>query len=207
MNRRHFLQAGAAIGGGLLARRRAFAYAQSPPLKKFIQPLPGLGPSGIPVATSNTTKYPGYEYYNIAMGEYTALLHPDLPKATKLWGYADATDLSALPVFRPLGPVIVANSTLTGGKPVRITYANNLPPVHPLPVDVSLPGPAPHRTGLSCISTAVTLLGPAMGVLTRGSHPATDRLGQTGYLATQSIPTINAPHCSGTTITQRARRD
>jgi len=92
------------------------------------------------VATPNTTTYPGYDYYKITMGEYTAQLHPDLPKATKLWGYADATDPSATPQFRPLGPVIVGNSTLTGGKPVRITYSNNLPPVHPLPVDVSLPG-------------------------------------------------------------------
>ena len=140
MNRRQFLKTSGMVGAGLFARRPAYAYAQSPPLKKFIQPLPRLGPSGIPVATPNTTKYPGYEYYKITMGEYAALLHPDLPKATKLWGYADATDPSALPVFRPLGPVIVANSTLTGGKPLRITYANNLPAVHPLPVDVSLPG-------------------------------------------------------------------
>lgn len=89
MNRRQFLKTGAMVGVGLFARRPAYAYAQSPPLKKFIQPLPGLGPSGIPVATPNTTKYPGYEYYKITMGEYTAALHPDLPKATRLWGYAD----------------------------------------------------------------------------------------------------------------------
>ena len=129
------------VGAGLfVARPRCFAYAQSPPLRKFIQALPGLGPTGIPVATSNTTKYPGYDYYQITMGEYTAQLHPDLPKETRLWGYADATDPAVTPVFRPLGPVIVANSALTGGRPVRITYTNNLPPLHPLPVDVTLPG-------------------------------------------------------------------
>ena len=142
MNRREFLKAGTLIGSGLLARRRAYAYAQSPSLRKFIQALPGLGPSGIPVATPDTTKYAGYDYYQITMGEYTAQLHPDLPKATKLWGYADATDPSVAPVFHPLGPVIVASSTLTGGRPIRVTYTNNLPPVHPLPVDVTLPGAA-----------------------------------------------------------------
>jgi spore coat protein A len=140
MNRREFLKTGTLLGGGLLARRLVYAYAQSPPLKKFVQALPGLGPSGIPVASPNTTKYPGYDYYQIGMGEYTAQLHPDLPKATRLWGYADATNPSIAPVFRPLGPVIVAGSTLTGGRPIRVTYTNNLPPVHPLPVDVTLTG-------------------------------------------------------------------
>ena len=142
MNRRQFLQAGAMVGSGLLARRSLYAYAQSPPLRKFIQALPGLGPSGIPVASPNASSYPGYDYYRITMGEYTAQLHPDLPKATTLWGYADATDPSLAPVFRPLGPVIVASSTLTGGRPIRVTYSNNLPPVHPLPVDITLPGAA-----------------------------------------------------------------
>ena len=130
------------VGSGLLARRSLYAYAQSPPLRKFIQALPGLGPSGIPVASPNASSYPGYDYYRITMGEYTAQLHPDLPKATTLWGYADATDPSLAPVFRPLGPVIVASSTLTGGRPIRVTYSNNLPPVHPLPVDITLPGAA-----------------------------------------------------------------
>lgn len=106
------------VGSGLLARRSLYAYAQSPPLRKFIQALPGLGPSGIPVASPNASSYPGYDYYRITMGEYTAQLHPDLPKATTLWGYADATDPSLAPVFRPLGPVIVASSTLTGGRPI-----------------------------------------------------------------------------------------
>jgi hypothetical protein len=142
MTRRKFLQTSAMFGSGLLARRSLYAYAQSPPLKKFIQALPGLGPSGIPVAVPDTGSYPGYDYYIITMGQYTAQLHPDLPRATKLWGYADATNPSMAPVFRPLGPVIVASSTLTGGRPIRVTYTNNLPPVHPLPVDVTVPGAA-----------------------------------------------------------------
>src|SRR6266568_210013 len=112
MNRRQFLQAGAIVGSGFLTRRSLYGYAQSPSLKKFIQALPGLGPSGIPIAAPNTTTYPGYDYYKITMGEYTAQLHPDLPKATRLWGYADATDPALAPVFRPLGPVIVASSAL-----------------------------------------------------------------------------------------------
>ena len=142
MNRREFLKATVFLGGGLFAARRGYGYAQSPPLKKFIQALPTLGASGIPVAVPDTTTYPGYDYYRITMGEYTAQLHPDLPKATKLWGYADATRSSVPPVFRPLGPVIVGSSTLTGGRPMRVTYTNNLPSLHPLPVDTSIMGAA-----------------------------------------------------------------
>jgi spore coat protein A len=50
-SRRQFLQTAAAAGAGALVPwRRAYAYVQSTPLQKFIQPLAGLGPTGIPVA-------------------------------------------------------------------------------------------------------------------------------------------------------------
>lgn len=140
MNRRQFLQTSAAGALFLKFRQRAWAYAQSPHLKKFVQPLPALGPTGIPVASPDVTTYPGLDYYKIAMGEYSQQLHPDLPKATKLWGYADATNSAGIggftPSFRHLGPVIVAQS----GRPVRINFVNQLPATHMLPVDVSLPG-------------------------------------------------------------------
>ena len=31
------------------------------------------------------------------------------------------------------------------GRPVRVTYINNLPPHHPLPVDTSIPGAEPGQ--------------------------------------------------------------
>lgn len=84
------------------------------------------------MAVPDTTTYPGVDYYQIAMGQYAQLLHPALPKATSLWGYADVTGGKAAN-FRHLGPIIVAQR----GRPVRVTYINNLPSRHLLPVDVS----------------------------------------------------------------------
>jgi FtsP/CotA-like multicopper oxidase with cupredoxin domain len=118
--RREFLKVTAAMGvGAMLPSRRAYASAQSPSLKKFIQVLPGLGPSGIPVATS--VPYLGADYYQLTAREYTQQLHPQLPPS-RLWGYADTTT----GVHRHLGPVIVVQR----GTPVRLTLTNHLPPIN-----------------------------------------------------------------------------
>ena len=131
LNRRQFFRAAALGGTGLILRRRAFAFSQSPPLTKFIQSLPALGPSGIPVASP--VKHGNADSYRITMRQFSQKVHPNLP-ATTFWGYADATNGS--PVNRYLGPAIVAQR----GTPVNITYVNELPNVHPLPVDMTLPG-------------------------------------------------------------------
>ena len=138
--RREFLRYAAATGiAAMVPWQRVFAQAQSPRLTKFIQPLPALG-TGIPVATS--VPFMGADYYQLSAGQYTQLLHPDLPNPTRLWGYADATT----GVHRHLGPVIVAQR----GTPIRLTLTNDLPPVHPLPVDTTLPGAElpPNRIAL-----------------------------------------------------------
>ena len=50
--RRQFLELAAATGvSAMVPWRRAYAEAQSPALRKFMQMLPGLGPAGIPVAS------------------------------------------------------------------------------------------------------------------------------------------------------------
>ena len=61
-------------------------YANSPLLRKFIHTLPGLTAANandlgqyIPVAVPDTTTYPGSDYYEIAVTEYTQQLHADLP--------------------------------------------------------------------------------------------------------------------------------
>lgn len=137
ISRRQFLKGFVVAGAGLFLPfkwnvRNVYPYAQSPTgLSKFIQALPGLGPTGIPVASPDTTTFPGSDYYKIVVGEYTQQMHPDLP-ATKLWGYADVTSGQA-PNHRYLGGVIVAKK----GRPVRLTVSNNLPSTHPLPVDTS----------------------------------------------------------------------
>jgi FtsP/CotA-like multicopper oxidase with cupredoxin domain len=140
-SRREFLKLSAAVGAATLVPwRRVYAYGRSPLLRKFIQPLPALGPGGIPIAQARPFMH-GVDWYQIVAGEYTQQLHPELPP-TKLWGYADATT----GVHRHLGPVIVANR----GTPIRLSVTNALPNVHPLPVDVSLPGAdlAPNRMSL-----------------------------------------------------------
>ncbi|MGE5359732.1 MAG: multicopper oxidase family protein, partial [Bacteroidales bacterium] len=136
-----FIQTSALAGAGLLvAGRRAFGQPLNPfkNLRKFIAPLPGLDLKGIPVATPNTTLYPGVDYYTIVMGQYQQQLHPELPP-TRLWGYADAT--TGNPAFRYLGPAIVAQR----GRPTRIRVVNRLPSVHPLPVDTSIMGAEPGQ--------------------------------------------------------------
>jgi spore coat protein A, manganese oxidase len=142
VSRRGFIKFGAAAAAGWAAMRgKAFAFLQSPfGLRKFIQPLPGLGPTGIPVATPNTTQFPGSDYYRIRMGAFTQQLHPDLPGPAHFWGYADVTDGKA-PNHRYLGGVIVARKD----RPVRITAVNDLPSTHPLPVDTSLMGAGPDQ--------------------------------------------------------------
>jgi spore coat protein A len=130
--RRQFLELAAATSAAaMFPWQRARLSAQSPALRKFIQELPRLGDDGIPIAQAVSSRR-GADYYRLLAAEYTQQLHPDLPKATTLWGYADATS----GVHRHLGPVIVAQR----GTPVRLTVSNRLPPVHPLPVDRSLPG-------------------------------------------------------------------
>ena len=144
ISRRKFLQVGLMAGAGLMLPIRwvgsgkAWAFSQSPlGIRKFIQPLPGLGPTGIPLLSPITKKDPVTglltDYYSIQMGQFTQWLHPDLPMTgTKLWGYADA----ASPNPRYLGGVIVAQR----GRPVRLKVTNQLPNSHPLPVDTTIMG-------------------------------------------------------------------
>ncbi len=136
MKRRTFLR-WSAIGGAMVAIRPgwAWAYAQSPRnLRKFIQALPGLGPTGIPVAVPDTATSPGVDTYRMVAGEYEQGFHPDL-LPSRLWGYADVTAGQA-PNHRYLGGVIVAQKN----RPVRLVMTNALPTTHPLPVDTTIMG-------------------------------------------------------------------
>jgi hypothetical protein len=77
-------------------------------------------------------------HYSIEIRQFADQLHPDLPNPTALWGYNPANALgfagSAPPAH--LGGVIVAQK----GIPIQITFRNNLPPTHIIPVDTTLPG-------------------------------------------------------------------
>jgi spore coat protein A len=138
--RREFLKLTALAGAGLVlpwklrsAGTSAFAFSQSDALKKFVQPLRVVG-SDIPLAVPDSVKQPwwqpGVTHYTIDIKQYTDQLHPDLPNPTRLWGYGQNGN------FKHLGGVIATKR----GAPVQITFRNNLPPDHILPVDDTIMG-------------------------------------------------------------------
>ncbi|MBK9055335.1 MAG: multicopper oxidase domain-containing protein [Chloroflexi bacterium] len=140
-------------------------------IRKFVDGLPGVGPSGannlgqyIPVAQSDTTTYPGSDYYEIALVEYEEKMHSDLPPTT-LRGYVQLSTSvipgDQIPLFNPdgspimlpngqqaiavdephyMGPLIAAEKD----RPVRILFRNLLPTGEAgnlfLPVDTTVMG-------------------------------------------------------------------
>jgi spore coat protein A, manganese oxidase len=141
LSRRTLLKAGTIAGAGLAVPWRwladappAAAFSQSDKLRKFIQPLRGVGGAGVPVAQADTVNpgwwQPGVTHYTIDIGQYTDQLHPDLPNPTRLWGFGQSGN------FKHLGGIIAAKR----GSPVQITFRNNLPLTHILPVDRSIMG-------------------------------------------------------------------
>src|SRR5271167_3713836 len=93
--RREFIKTTALAGTGLAlfkgSEGTAWAFSQSPLLRKFISPLPGLGPNGVPVANAQKIAFLGASLYQLAAVQYQQQMHPDLPNATTLWGYMDRT--------------------------------------------------------------------------------------------------------------------
>jgi FtsP/CotA-like multicopper oxidase with cupredoxin domain len=117
-------------------------------IRKFVDSLPGLGASKandigqyIPVAIPDTTTYPGSDYYEISLVQYTEQLHKDL-QPTTLRGYEQTNTTDPTVANKPsyFGPVIVAHKD----RPVRIKFTNKLPTGSGgdlfLPVDTSLMG-------------------------------------------------------------------
>lgn len=140
ITRRQFLAGTVAAGAALAVpwyfdTRAAFAFYQSPGLRKFAQPLRGVGPRGIPVAAPDAFPAPatGVTHYSLAIAQFTDQLHPTLGPTT-LWGYHPAVPLGGgVQSQRHLGGIIVAQRD----RPVQITFTNILPPKHILPVDTS----------------------------------------------------------------------
>jgi hypothetical protein len=125
-------------------------------IRKFTDSLPGMGAANandlgqyIPVATPDTTTYPGSDYYEIELGEYTEQLHSDLPPTT-LRGYrqTNTTD-PTVKKFTYTGPMIVSQRD----RPVRIKFTNNLPTGEGgnlfLPVDTTVMGAGMGPDGMS----------------------------------------------------------
>lgn len=153
----------AAIDNGVISaitvRKPGSGYVTPGGIKKFVDGLPGLGPTAannlgqyIPVGVPDTTTFPGADYYEIGLVQYSEKMHSNLPP-TRMRGYVQLeTNVVqgsgfALPggktgVDKPhfLGPTIVAQKD----RPVRITFYNLLPTGAAgdlfLPVDSTLMG-------------------------------------------------------------------
>jgi spore coat protein A, manganese oxidase len=165
ITRRQFLKgsltAGAMLAAGgtgaLWRPRKAYAFSQSPSLRKFIQPLRNPLTGGIPLAASDGTRTWGpianptavATHYTIDIGQFTDQLHPSLANPTRLWGYGQNSN------FKHLGGIIVAQR----GTPIQITFQNKLtadgtptgtPLSHIIPLDTTIPGAnqAPNRTAV-----------------------------------------------------------
>jgi len=129
-------------------------WAYTPPLRKFVDGLPGLGPENannlgqyLSVGKPDTTTYPGSDYYEIELREYTEQMHSDLPPTT-LRGYVqvnNGTDAQGNNTLAPdpihyLGPTIIASKD----RPVRVKFTNMLPTGEDgdlfIPVDTSVMG-------------------------------------------------------------------
>jgi FtsP/CotA-like multicopper oxidase with cupredoxin domain len=98
-------------------------------IRKFVNTLPGLGPTAannigqyIPIAVADTTTYPGSDYYEIELREFSEQMHSDLPP-TRLRGYVQVRNAVPVAPIHYLGPLIVASSN----RPVRVKFTNKLP--------------------------------------------------------------------------------
>jgi spore coat protein A len=144
ISRRRFLQTGATAVAFLAARRSAYAFYQSSGLglTLFNQPLRGSDAASlatqIGIAAPDATPAPvtGVTHYTLGIQQFTDTLHPALGPTT-LWGFAPTRYLVAGPATpMHLGGIVVAQK----GVPLQFTFINTLPPVHPLPVDTTIPG-------------------------------------------------------------------
>ncbi|MSN25526.1 MAG: multicopper oxidase domain-containing protein [Geobacter sp.] len=152
-------------------------WANSPQLAKFVDTLPGLG-SGkannlgqfLTVGKPDTITYPGSDYYEIELREYSERMHSDLPApGTRLRGYVQVnkgTNIApnTLPsagicgtIATPVAcsnnvdpdPIHYLSTTIIAerNRPVRIKFTNKLPVGAAgdlfIPVDTTVMGAGP----------------------------------------------------------------
>jgi FtsP/CotA-like multicopper oxidase with cupredoxin domain len=148
-------------------------------IRKFVDSLAGLCPLGannlgncIPLASPDTTTYPGSDYYELGLKDFVQQFHSDLPNKTRLRGYYQKNPNPSAPRYDPkagqsayLGPFILASSY----RPVRVKFTNELgvtgdgtagPGAHGeifLPVDTHLPGAGFGPDGLPYSQNRATL--------------------------------------------------
>jgi spore coat protein A len=126
LSRRTLLKYGA-LGGAALFLPRALPTFASPPLRRFVQPVPLPG-EGIVVATPS-----GANHYSFTQTSITRQLHPSLP-VTPLWAYDDGSGLAGQ--AGSFGMAVVAQT----GTALSMSFINDLPATYPawIPVDTRL---------------------------------------------------------------------
>lgn len=146
ISRRQFVKGAAILGAATAFPLRftvldAEAFYQSPKIPKFSVPLRGVGgATGIPVAVSDGIAATGAKHYTIEINQFQDQLLPAPAFGpTTLWGYHPTKCLGdpvggRLPQ-KALGGIIVTQMN----QPVQITFRNNLPNAHVVPVDMTLP--------------------------------------------------------------------
>ena len=141
--RRQFLKtsmltgAGIALYGGL-GFKEAWAWYQSQPVPLWQTAFRGVGPGGIPVAAADPLPAPvtGATHYTIGMSDFTDQVHPTLGPTT-FWGYQPTIALGGgVQPQKHLGGIIVGQK----GVPIQLTFTNNLPGTHIIPVDTTIEG-------------------------------------------------------------------
>jgi len=172
-------------------------WAFSPALPKFVAPLPN-----IPIAVPDTITFPGSDYYEISLRQYSQVMHPSLPPTT-LRGYvqtnmgtdANGQNTVAPPPIQYLGPLIVARRD----RPVRIKFTNELPTGAAgnlfIPVDTTYMGAGMGPTGANYTQNraVVHLHGGTTPWISDGTPhqwitPAGESTPYTKGVSTQNVP-------------------
>jgi spore coat protein A, manganese oxidase len=124
----------AAVSLGLALATSAPSQVRQVPLDplripQFVEPLPQLGPNGLPVATGAINKKTGNQELTLSMCEFqanvlpTGTFQPGVAPSTWVWGYVQgATCPKSLVPHAYIGPVVVAHR----GTPTQVTYLNQL---------------------------------------------------------------------------------
>jgi FtsP/CotA-like multicopper oxidase with cupredoxin domain len=147
MKRREFIKTTAMAGAGValygaFGSRKAWAqFNQSPNLKLWQTSLRGYPASSLlsdigAAASDGAAPVTGVTHYTLDISQFTDTLHPSLGPTT-LWGFKPANYLGGGPATqRHLSGIIVAERNI----PLQVTFRNNLPPDHPIPIDTTVPG-------------------------------------------------------------------
>jgi FtsP/CotA-like multicopper oxidase with cupredoxin domain len=180
-------------------------------VRKFVDTLPGLGAANannlgqyLPVAVPDTTTYPGDDYYEIELGQYTEQLHSDLLPTT-LRGYRQ-TNMGGTP-FSYLGPIIVA----LRDRPVRVKFTNSLPTGTGgdlfIPVDTTIMGAGMGPDGVNMYTqnrATLHLHGGNTPWISDGTQhqwitPATEVTAYPEGVSVENVPDMAAAGCDAPT--------